>query len=65
MRVVKIREHPLKACLSLGTSELGGNWERRFPHAIPAHGIDLLGSPVHGINVFDFLRIQSRLTGFV
>ena len=65
MRVVIIREHPLKACLSLSTFELGGNWERRFPHAIPAHGIDLLGGPVQHINVLDLFRVQGDLTGLV
>ena len=44
---------------------LGGNWERRLPHAIPAHGIDLLGSPIHHINILDLLRVQGGLAGLV
>ena len=65
MRVAIIRKHPLKARLSPITFELGGNWERRFPHAIPAHSIDLLGGPVQHINVLDLFRVQGDLTGLV
>ena len=63
MRVVKIRDNPIVAHWSLEMTELGGFWTGRLPHAIPAHDIDLLGSPIHYINIFDLFRVHGGLTG--